>query len=241
MGQVLLFLVDFCWDFHTDSMGHGPPWENYPKVSIIVGDDFKAKDIIWDSYSMEPGRSHASLCKGFIKTLHEYHLEQLQKSSTRQDSILNLYSINQPRLAQYINLIPGFTAEGHEFIIIDSWIPAAWLKKAPRKFFKWSKAYWTEIKARTAAFIIELLSQNQRSVQENYTTFCDHTQNILNSCLPHGYRGTHTCAPSLVRELKYMCGKRHCMYNKAKKSNWTKHWDVYKEYTRDAVGSRRRW
>ena len=64
--------------------------KNNPKVTIIVGGDFNAKDIDWESCSVKPGASHAPLCEAVIETLQEHHLKQLQKSPTRQDSILDL-------------------------------------------------------------------------------------------------------------------------------------------------------
>ena len=192
--------------------------KNNPKVTIIAGGDFNAKDVDWDSCSVKPGASHAPLCEAVIATLQEPHLEQLQKSPTRQDSILDLYCTNKPGLVKSINLIPGFTAEGHEFIVIDSWITAERLKKAPRKFFMWSKANWTEIKAKTTSVVNEFLNQNQKTVQDNYTTFCDHIQSMLDSYVPHGFTRTRTDVPWLTRELKRKCGRKPRMYNKAKRS-----------------------
>ena len=212
--------------------------KNNPKVTIIVGGDFNAKDVDWDSCSVKPGASHAPLCEAVIETLQEHHLEQLQKSPTRQDSILDLYCTNKPGLVKSINLIPGFTAEDHEFIVIDSWITAERLKKAPRKFFKWSKANWTEIKVKTTSFVTEFLNQNQKTVQDNYTTFCDHIQSMLDSYVPHGFTRTRTDVPWLTRELKRKCGRKRCVYNKAKRSKQTRYWPSTKNTLKS---SRRSW
>ena len=181
---------------------------------------------------MKPGASHAPLCEAIVETLQEYRLEQLQKSPTRQDSILELYCSNKPWLVKSINLIAGFTAEDHEFIAIDSWITAERLKKAPRKFFKWSKANWTEIKAKTTSFVTEFLHQNQKTVQDNFTTFCNHIQSMLDSYVPHGFTRTQTEVSWLTLELKFKCGIKRHMYNKAKRSKQTRHWDIYKECTK---------
>ena len=116
--------------------------------------------------------------------------------------------------------------------MIDSWITAERLKKAPRKFSKWSKANWTEIKAKTTSFVPEFLNQNQKTVQDNYTTFCDHIQSMLDSYIPHGFTKTRTDIPWLTRELKLKCGRKRRMYNKAKRSKQTRHWDIYKEYAK---------
>ena len=105
------------------------------------------------------------------------------------------------------------------------------LEKALMEFFKWSKTNWTEIKAKTVAFLSEFLSQNQESAHENYTTFYDHIQNVLNSCVPHGFTGTRIGVPWLMRKLKSRFGRK-CRLYKAKKPNRTRHWDIYKEYAK---------
>ena len=160
-----------------------------------------AKNVDWDSCSVKPGASHAPLCKAIIETLQEHHLEQLQKSPNRQDSILDLYCTNKLWLVKSINHILEFTAEDHEFIVIDRWITAEGLKKAPRKLFKWSKVNWTEIKVKTTSFLTEFLNQNQKTVQDNYTTLCDHIQSMLDY-VPHGFTRTWTDVPWLIQELK---------------------------------------
>ena len=74
--------------------------KNNPRVSIVVGGSFNAKDFHWDSYSLIPWchetmvstvclstflwGAHAPLCEALSETLQAHHLEQLQKSPTNQ-------------------------------------------------------------------------------------------------------------------------------------------------------------
>ena len=130
---------------------------NNPKATIVVGGDFNAKEIDWSNCTVKRDAHHGPICEGIIGALQEHNLEQLQKSPTRQDAPLDLYCTNKPGLVKSINVIPGFTANDHDFIVVDNWIKAERLKKAPRKFYKWSKANWEDIKSKTVAFVSSFL------------------------------------------------------------------------------------
>ena len=55
---------------------------------------------------------------------------------------------------------------------------------------------------------------------------------MLDSYVPHGFTRTRTDVPWLTRELKRKCVRKRRMYNKAKRSKQTIHWDIYKEYAK---------
>ena len=160
--------------------------KNNPRATVVLGGDFNARGIDWDNSTVKPGAEHKPLCEIILETLSEHSLEQLQKSPTRKDSLLDLFCTNKPGLVKSICNIPGFSSEDHEFLVIDSWIKPELLRKAPRKFFKWSKADWPSMKADTEIWAGEWLRTNTtRSTQENYTSFCTHIQATMSKYVPH--------------------------------------------------------
>ena len=206
--------------------------KNNPKATVIIGGDFNVKDIDWDNVTVKQDSDFKPLCESVINVLHDNHLEQLQKSPTRQDSVLDLYCTNKPGLVKSISTIPGFTVTDHDFLVIDSWITPEILKKQPRKFYKWSKADWLSMRVETriwANSIIENSNDTNSTVQDQYSIFCKHIQDMLNKHVPHGFTRTRTDVPWLTRELKQRCRLKRRLYNKAKKHKDPQQWAKYKQ------------
>ena len=162
---------------------------NNPRVIVVLGGDFNARGIDWDNNTAKPGVEHRPICESILETLSEHGLEQLQKSPTRKDSILDLYCTNKPGLVKSICNIPGFSSEDHEFLVVDSWVKPEVLKKTPRKFHKWSKYDWSSMTTDTKSWANEWLKssvheQLQRTTPASVNTFS------------HLYQSTsHTVSP----------------------------------------------
>ena len=206
--------------------------KNNPKATVIVGGDFNVRDIDWENQTVPEGAEHKPLCEAVVQVLQHHHLDQLQKTPTRQDSLLDLYCTNKPGLVKSIHNIPGFTVNDHEFLVIDSWFTPEKLKKPPRKFYKWSKADWLRMRVEShlwADKLIEDCKHQTYSVQDLYTKFCTHIKDMLNKHVPQGLTRTRSDVPWLTRDLKRMCRKKRRFYNRAKKTGQTRHWSIYKE------------
>ena len=87
--------------------------------TFIIGGDFNFRDINWESESIPPGSYERSASQMLINTLQENHLCQLQRETTRQNSILDLYITNKPQLVKAMNTVPNIS--DHEgAVLVDS-------------------------------------------------------------------------------------------------------------------------
>ena len=68
---------------------------NNSRASIVVRGDFNAGDINWETCSVLPRSNKPSIYQNVIDILNEYELTQLQKSLTRMDAILDLFTTNK--------------------------------------------------------------------------------------------------------------------------------------------------
>lgn len=65
--------------------------KNNPRATIILGGDFNAGDINWQSNSVPETSSQKTLCTNIIDTLDNNNLSQLVRNPTREENILDLY------------------------------------------------------------------------------------------------------------------------------------------------------
>ena len=68
---------------------------------------------------MPPGAYQRQASQMLIESLNDHHLVQLQRETTREKSILDLYITNRPGLVKSINTVPNIS--DHEgAIVVDS-------------------------------------------------------------------------------------------------------------------------
>ena len=73
----------------------------------------------------------AGLCEDLIQFANDQSLVQLQRETTRERSVLDLYFTNKPGLVKCHRTIQGIS--DHQMIVVDANIkPIAANKKAPR-------------------------------------------------------------------------------------------------------------
>ena len=123
------------------------------KSTLVVTGDFNCPNIDWDSMSLIQGNTIPKVCDKLIDVMAQSGLTQMQRETTKLDSILDLFFTNSPGLVTSIGNTPGVsTASEHEAIIADIKLRAQYAKKHPHKIFKWSAAPWERLKKETSDF-----------------------------------------------------------------------------------------
>ena len=102
---------------------------NNTQAAIILGSDFNADGINWDTCSILPDCKKKSICEKIIDIFDKCGLSQLQTAPTRMGATLDLFATNKPGLVKNINNIPGIA--DHDTLLIDSDIQARSSKKPP--------------------------------------------------------------------------------------------------------------
>ena len=122
-------------------------FRNHPKTTLILGDDFNAGGIDWET--------------GLVP---DDYPNRLQKEK------LDLFYCNKSSLVKVCTAIPGIS--DHSIVLADCDLKATINTKPPRTVYLWSKADWQLIKEHTVIFAKQFLALAlTRTVKENYTIF----------------------------------------------------------------------
>ena len=202
--------------------------KNNSKVSVVIGGDFNADGIDWETCVVSEKCSKKPICSKIIEIFDKFGLTQLQKTPTRDGAILDLYATNKPGLVKSIKTIPGIS--DHDILVIDSDIRAQTSKKTPHKVYKWGRADWDKMREETTNFKNSfILESNTRSVQENYLSIEDHLKSTLDRHVPSKMTRTRIDLPWFTQELRRKCKHKQRLYNRAKKTGKAEHKVRYKE------------
>ena len=154
-------------------------FRNNPKTTLILGGDFNAWGIDWET-GLVPDDSHNRLLKEkLIEVISEAGLQQMQREPTRGQNLLDLFCCNKPSLVKAC-------ISDHSIVLADCDLKANINKKPPRKVYQWSKADWQLIKEQTVIFTAKqfLALALTRTVKENYTVFIEYMERILAFNIP---------------------------------------------------------
>ena len=99
--------------------------------TIILGGDFNAKDIDWDSHTPKQDSAMKPLCLKLLSTLSEFSLSHHVREPTREHSVLDLFCSNKPGLVKSVNTVPGVS--DHDVVVADCDIRARFTRKVPGK------------------------------------------------------------------------------------------------------------
>ena len=156
------------------------------KASIVLAGDFNCRDIDWETLSVPPGSQIPSVCKKLIDVSITSGLTQLQRESTKLDSLLDLFFSSNPSLVDTLQNAPGIsTATEHESIIVHTKLRADISKTKPHKVYLWKKADWQTIKQKTAAFAEDFMEDScNKSVDEQWKLIEEHLNTMTDKHIP---------------------------------------------------------
>ena len=118
-------------------------FRNNPQCTIILGEDFNAGDIDWESHTVCEHSLNRQVNEKILSVISSSGLVQIQKDFTRNDKILDLLCTNKPDLFSDIRSIPGIS--DHEIILADCDLKPVVCKKPPRTIYLWNKVDWNKI------------------------------------------------------------------------------------------------
>ena len=82
-------------------------FRNNPQCTIILGGDFNAGDIDWESHTVCEHSLNRQINEKILSVISSSGLAQIQKDFTRNNKILDLLCTNKPDLFSAIRSIPG--------------------------------------------------------------------------------------------------------------------------------------
>ena len=191
-------------------------FRNNPKTTLILGGDFNAGGIDWETGLVPDDSPNRLLKEKLIEVISEAGLQQMQREPTRGQNLLDLFC-NKPSLVKACISIPGIS--DHSIVLADCDLRATINKKPPRKVYRWSKADWQLIKEQTVIFAKQFLALAQtRTVKENYTVFIKYMEGILAVNIPSKLSNSRHTLPWMNKNFKRLIRKKGRRFKKAKKS-----------------------
>ena len=207
--------------------------------TTILGGDFNVKDINWGTHSVKSTSQQKAVSEKVLGTLAEHHLSQMQLTPTRENSVLDLFCINNPTLVKACNVIPGIS--DHEIILSDCTITPVYNKKKPRQVYMYSKADWVKIKEQAKEFQVKYLAeQTNKTVNENWSAIKSFITSTMNEHIPSKKSSSRVDPPWLTRELKRKCAKNKRMFKKSRRTGQQKHKQQYHEHKKATMRACRR-
>ena len=215
-------------------------FKNNPNITYILGGDFNAGDIDWETGTVLPNSSAREINERVLGLNQLFDLNQMHREPTREDRLLDLFFTNKPNLVKASRTIPGLS--DHEIVMVDSDIKAHINTQAPRHIHLWSKADWQKIKDEASAFRLKFLDNiGNYSVNANYVKFKNFINDIINKHVPtRAMRSPKHNLPWITQKIRRMCRKKQRLFNKAKRSCKSKDWNAYKAFKNDTNKALRR-
>ena len=113
-------------------------------------------------------------------------------------------------LVKYEATIPGIS--DHDVIVVDAALKPEYCKKQPRKVYIYSRADWATIKEDINNFANDYISNiASHSVDENWITFREHLQNVINKHVPSKFTSTRQHLPWITTSIN-LCAARNRGY-----------------------------
>ena len=218
-GQVMNQLCDL----ESSLKGLHSVTNNRRDATVILGGDFNLGDISWEEDSVPPGAKDRSGCLKLLDILHNFHLSQLQRETTRGNRLLDLYITNRPALVKATSTVPSIS-DHDGAIVVDSDILPVQNKKAPRKVFVFSKAHWNKMKKDVIDFTRSFVDMyKSRSVDDNWNSIKDCINNTMSAHIPTKMTTRKNHKPWLTTDIKRMTRKKHRLYRRAKQTGKAEH------------------
>ena len=169
-------------------------FRNNPKTTRILGGDFNARGIGWETGLVPDDSPNILLKEKLIEFISEARLQQMQREQTRGENLLDLFCFNKPSLVKACISIPGIS--DHSIVIADCDLNSTINNKPPRKVYQWSKADWQLVKEQTVIFAKQFLALAlTRTVKENYTVFIEYMEGILANNIPSKFSNSRHNRP----------------------------------------------
>ena len=200
--------------------------------NVIIGGDYNFPDIDWPSWKSTSSKTKSYHDK-FLEFLLENSLAQLQEKVTRpiSNSVLDLLVTTNPNLVDSVpEVFPGMS--DHCLVTFDINMKPKLRKKTQRKIFMYHKANLSTLKQDTLNFASDFLNSNplSRSVNANWESIRDKVTDLANKHIPSKLSKTKHNLPWVNVDVKRKMRKRDRLFSKARRSNSSHDWKIYRSY-----------
>ncbi|XP_030834498.1 uncharacterized protein LOC115921297 [Strongylocentrotus purpuratus] len=197
---------------------------------IVLQGDFNQPNIDWltSSTVLNHSASKESADK-LLQTTQAYGLEQKVMQPTRLNNTLDLVLVNNSSLIDEVLVIPGLS--DHHAVLTDLNVGVRKSKTPTRKIYIRQKANVEKIRQEMSDFSDAFLAASEKSVQEKWDLFESKIKLVVNEHVPSKSSSNRRNLPWFERKHRRLCREKQKLYNKAKKSEDNKDWEIYRTFS----------
>ena len=183
--------------------------------TIVIGGDFNAPGIDWESMSPTPQASNIRLCQCLIDMAQDQHLEQIVREATRETNILDLVFTNNPTLINNAQSMPPLCSSDHNCVFIDMNVKPVTCKQPPRRTLKYKQANWDAIRQAVKGLSNDILKGSDlMNTQDMWNTIEEGLKLIIKTHIPDKLVRAYKSPPWFNINLKRAFQERNAAYRK---------------------------
>jgi len=197
-----------------------------PDTPIWIAGDMNLPNIDWESLSITNNSYPIDLCESFIEFISDNGFTQIVKSPTRKENILDIFLTNRPSLVNHCDTVPGIS--DHEAVVAQSSVVAS-LQTSQYSIHLWSKADTDSMKE-AAVNLCNTFLENY-SVSTNVDVLWEQFKAVCSECLNYVptkvINSNSKRQPWISQHIRRLSRKKQRLYNLAKQSQSSHHWEAY--------------
>ena len=199
------------------------------KNDVIVAGDFNAPDLKWKDSDTTNCSSNS---ERLLEIMDKRGLTQLVKEPTRGNNIIDLVTTNNDNIVNKVRVIPGIS--DHSMVLFEVNLSCKKRKPVKRKIYIKKRANSSLIQKELQDLAHETMKSKTTStdtdkpVDEKWDEFERNIRRIMDTCIPHKTTSSRYNVPWFNRSLRRQTRTKQRLYNKAKKSGKSTHWNEFR-------------
>ncbi|VDI67396.1 Hypothetical predicted protein [Mytilus galloprovincialis] len=147
-------------------------------------------------------------------------VEQIVKTPTRGENILDLFFTSHPSLVNKCKTIPG--VGDHDAVLIDTLAKPQRAKPTKRKIYLWDKANLPSLKADVTLFVSDFVSQPPHNMNTCWTSFRDKVLTLMDKHIPHKLTRSRHTNPWMNTDTRRLARRKDRAFKKANATKSTR-------------------
>ncbi|VDI33330.1 Hypothetical predicted protein [Mytilus galloprovincialis] len=183
-----------------------------PKSEFWIAGDFNLPDIDWSSLSITSHQYPARMSSEYLELATRCGVEQIVKTPTRGENILDLFFTSHPSLVNKCKTIPG--VGDHDAVLIDTLAKPQRAKPTKRKIYLWDKANLQSLKADVTLFVSDFVSQPPHNMNTCWTSFRDKVLTLMDKHIPHKLTRSRYTNPWMNTDTRRLARRKDRAFKK---------------------------
>ncbi|XP_072046515.1 uncharacterized protein [Amphiura filiformis] len=210
-------------------------------LNIWVAGDFNLSHIDWENQTTIPGCPKPGLSRQLIELSNDFGLEQVVREPTRGSNILDLFFMSNPTLMDRVRILPGMSDHTGIPLVTINTRPKVNRSK-PRRIHLYHKADWSAIKEDLTYISSDFqdICSDMVTVDDLWDDFCTRVKGTMDKNIPNKVVTPHKSPPWFNRNVSRIYRKKKKAFNKAKHSNNTDDWEIFRSLRKELNRQSRR-